>query len=268
MTSLTLTTTRNAADRDARLTSWTRVLCVLFFFSGFPALIYQLTWQRALFLHLRRQYRVGDHRRHRLHARARPRKPRRRLAVEAARHPALAAAGGDRTADRRVRLVSLTIFDKVGEFTIGLSLPATAAVSLALVVGADAADGRDPAGSGQPSRPPLRQYRKRGRLALLRQHARRRRGLPRVRGAAVSVPRHERLDLCRGRDERRGRSGRARRALARQPRRASPRMPDTPALPEQRAPRARAGDGAGARGRRRLRFALVRNLLLPHGVLC
>jgi len=27
----------------------TRVLCVLFFFSGFPALIYQLTWQRALF---------------------------------------------------------------------------------------------------------------------------------------------------------------------------------------------------------------------------
>src|ERR1700716_475466 len=28
---------------------WTRVLCVLFFFSGFPALIYQLTWQRALF---------------------------------------------------------------------------------------------------------------------------------------------------------------------------------------------------------------------------
>src|ERR1700710_1887623 len=34
------------ADRIAR---WTRVLCVLFFLSGFPALIYQLTWQRALF---------------------------------------------------------------------------------------------------------------------------------------------------------------------------------------------------------------------------
>ena len=31
-------------------------------------------------------------------------------------------------------VVSLTIFDKVGEFTIGLSLPATAAVSLALVI--------------------------------------------------------------------------------------------------------------------------------------
>src|SRR5947207_2988172 len=27
----------------------TRILRVLFFFSGFPALIYQLTWQRALF---------------------------------------------------------------------------------------------------------------------------------------------------------------------------------------------------------------------------
>src|SRR6202453_2299947 len=33
----------------ARLPAWTRILCALFFFSGFPALIYQLTWQRALF---------------------------------------------------------------------------------------------------------------------------------------------------------------------------------------------------------------------------
>src|ERR1700730_5770077 len=33
----------------ARLPAWTKTLCVLFFFSGFPALIYQLTWQRALF---------------------------------------------------------------------------------------------------------------------------------------------------------------------------------------------------------------------------
>jgi spermidine synthase len=32
-----------------RLPTWTRILCVLFFFSGFPALIYQLTWQRELF---------------------------------------------------------------------------------------------------------------------------------------------------------------------------------------------------------------------------
>ena len=36
----------HAADR---LPAWTKVLCALFFFSGFPALIYQLTWQRELF---------------------------------------------------------------------------------------------------------------------------------------------------------------------------------------------------------------------------
>src|SRR5580704_5327606 len=33
----------------ARLPAWTKILCGLFFFSGFPALIYQLTWQRELF---------------------------------------------------------------------------------------------------------------------------------------------------------------------------------------------------------------------------
>ena len=33
----------------ARHAPWTKTLCVLFFFSGFPALIYQLTWQRELF---------------------------------------------------------------------------------------------------------------------------------------------------------------------------------------------------------------------------
>src|SRR5262249_8770398 len=39
-----------AFDRGhGRVAHWTRVLCLLFFFSGFPALIYQLTWQRALF---------------------------------------------------------------------------------------------------------------------------------------------------------------------------------------------------------------------------
>src|ERR1700761_7347798 len=37
------------AGTTARLPAWTRILCVLFFFSGFPALIYQLTWQRELF---------------------------------------------------------------------------------------------------------------------------------------------------------------------------------------------------------------------------
>src|SRR5471030_3452668 len=36
-------------DRDDSPLQGTRILCVLFFFSGFPALIYQLVWQRALF---------------------------------------------------------------------------------------------------------------------------------------------------------------------------------------------------------------------------
>ena len=38
-----------APSTTASLTSRIRLLCVLFFFSGFPALIYQLTWQRSLF---------------------------------------------------------------------------------------------------------------------------------------------------------------------------------------------------------------------------
>src|SRR4051812_23474166 len=35
--------------QDQRVVSWSRLLCILFFFSGVPALIYQLVWQRALF---------------------------------------------------------------------------------------------------------------------------------------------------------------------------------------------------------------------------
>src|SRR6202167_5048718 len=49
MTTLELITSHASAQRTGRLAQSTRVLCVLFFFSGFPALIYQLTWQRALF---------------------------------------------------------------------------------------------------------------------------------------------------------------------------------------------------------------------------
>src|SRR5437773_5528856 len=48
-----MTTLDLPAHRDdtsaSQLATWIRLLCVLFFFSGFPALIYQLTWQRALF---------------------------------------------------------------------------------------------------------------------------------------------------------------------------------------------------------------------------
>ena len=49
MTSLDLTTVVNVPGRSES-DRQTRILCVLFFFSGAPALIYQLTWQRALFL--------------------------------------------------------------------------------------------------------------------------------------------------------------------------------------------------------------------------
>src|SRR5438046_147306 len=49
MTALDLTAGGKAASRSDALARWTRALCVLFFLSGFPALIYQLTWQRALF---------------------------------------------------------------------------------------------------------------------------------------------------------------------------------------------------------------------------
>src|SRR5690242_15214658 len=43
-------TAGSRSRRGVWLAQQTRILCVLFFFSGFPALIYQLTWQRALFL--------------------------------------------------------------------------------------------------------------------------------------------------------------------------------------------------------------------------
>jgi spermidine synthase len=49
MTTLALTADGDQAVQTDRLARWTRVLCALFFLSGFPALIYQLTWQRALF---------------------------------------------------------------------------------------------------------------------------------------------------------------------------------------------------------------------------
>jgi spermidine synthase len=134
MSSLTLTTNSSAGDRSERLTHWTRVLCVLFFFSGFPALIYQLTWQRTLFLIFGvniesvtivvTAFMLGLG----LGSLAggwlskRPGIP--PLPLLAAIELLTGAFG----------FVSLTIFDKVGAFTIGLSLPATAAVTLALVV--------------------------------------------------------------------------------------------------------------------------------------
>jgi spermidine synthase len=49
MTTLELTATDDQAVLADRHAGWTRPLGALFFFSAFPALIYQLTWQRALF---------------------------------------------------------------------------------------------------------------------------------------------------------------------------------------------------------------------------
>ena len=50
MTSIDLPASTRAAATSTRQSQQLRILCVLFFFSGFPALIYQLTWQRELFL--------------------------------------------------------------------------------------------------------------------------------------------------------------------------------------------------------------------------
>src|SRR3989442_9739081 len=134
MTTLDATTNRDDAQRTDRLAQWTRVLCVLFFFSGFPALIYQLTWQRALF----RIFGVNIES---------------VTIVVAAFMLGLgigSLAGGWLSKRRGIPLlpllagielttgafgpVSLAIFDRVGELTIGLPLPLTAAVTLALVI--------------------------------------------------------------------------------------------------------------------------------------
>src|SRR6204780_1913572 len=130
MTTLELTENPSAAERSGQLAQWRRVLCVLFFFSGFPALIYQLTWQRALF----RTFGVN---------------------IESVTIVVTAfmlglglgsLAGGWLSKRRAIPLlpllaaielmtgcyglVSLGIFDRVGDLTIGLPLAATAAASL------------------------------------------------------------------------------------------------------------------------------------------
>src|SRR5215831_5893833 len=122
------------ASGDRTLVRWMRVLCVLFFFSGFPALIYQLTWQRALF----RIFGVN---------------------IESVTIVVTAfmlglglgsLAGGWLTKRRGIPLLpllaaielltgafglaSLAIFDRVGELVIGLPLTVTAAAALALVI--------------------------------------------------------------------------------------------------------------------------------------
>jgi spermidine synthase len=134
MSTLDMTANGTDTDRTDRLDQWTRVLCVLFFFSGFPALIYQLTWQRALF----RIFGVN---------------------IESVTIVVTAfmlglglgsLAGGWLSKQRGIPLlpllaaielltgafgfVSLGIFDRVGELTIGLPLTVTAATTLSLVI--------------------------------------------------------------------------------------------------------------------------------------
>ncbi|MGD0334100.1 MAG: fused MFS/spermidine synthase [Xanthobacteraceae bacterium] len=134
MTTLELTSNHADARRIDRLVQWTRVLCVLFFFSGFPALIYQLTWQRALFrifgvniesvTIVVTAFMLGLG----LGSLAGGWLSKRRGI------PLLPLLGGIELMTGAFGLVSLKIFDRVSAFTAGLPLPATAAVSLALVI--------------------------------------------------------------------------------------------------------------------------------------
>src|SRR5882724_6712565 len=134
MTTLDVTASGRLASADERLARRTRILCVLFFFSGFPALIYQLTWQRALF----RIFGVNIES---------------VTVVVAAFMLGLglgSLAGGWLSRRRGIPLlpllaaielltgafglVSLGIFERVGAFAAGLPLPMTGAVALALVI--------------------------------------------------------------------------------------------------------------------------------------
>ncbi len=134
MTTLELTSNPADARQIDRLARWTRVLCVLFFFSGFPALIYQLTWQRALFrifgvniesvTIVVTAFMLGLG----LGSLAGGWLSKRRGI------PLLPLLGGIELMTGAFGLLSLKIFDRVSAFTIGLPLPATAAVSLALVI--------------------------------------------------------------------------------------------------------------------------------------
>jgi spermidine synthase len=118
----------------ARAAPWVRVLCVLFFFSGFPALIYQLVWQRALF----RIFGVN---------------------IESVTIVVTAfmlglgmgsLAGGWLSKRRGIPLLpllaaielltaafgifSLGIFDRIGTLALGMPLPLTATIALGLVL--------------------------------------------------------------------------------------------------------------------------------------
>jgi spermidine synthase len=134
MTSLDLLGAGGAARAGEQRSLQLRLLCVLFFFSGFPALIYQLTWQRELFLIFGVNIEsvtivvtafmlglgFGS-----LAGGWLSKRPGLPLLPALALIETLTAAFG---------LVSLGIFRKVADVAAGLSLPATAVTSLALVI--------------------------------------------------------------------------------------------------------------------------------------
>ena len=123
----------NRALRGDYESRWTRLLCVLFFFSGFPALIYQLTWQRALFrvfgvniesvtivvtafmLGLGLGSLLGG------------------VLSKWQAIPLLPLLAAIELLTGGFGLVSLSIFDKVGALASGLPLPLEAAIALGLV---------------------------------------------------------------------------------------------------------------------------------------
>jgi MFS family permease len=199
MTTLELTSNHEDARRIDRLAQWTRVLCVLFFFSGFPALIYQLTWQRALFrifgvniesvTIVVTAFMLGLG----LGSLAGGWLSKRRGI------PLLPLLGGIELMTGAFGLLSLQIFDRVSAFTIGLPLPTTAAVSLALVIVPTLLMGATLPVLVGHSGSSLRPCRERARPPLLRQYAWRWRGMPCLCRVSVPVCRHAARGLCRRR---------------------------------------------------------------------
>jgi len=134
MTTLALTANGVEAARASGVARWTRALAVLFFFSGFPALIYQLTWQRALFrifgvniesvtivvtafmLGLGLGSLAGG------------------WLSKRASIPLLPLLAAIELLTGAFGLVSLDIFERVGALMVGLPLTATAAAALGLVL--------------------------------------------------------------------------------------------------------------------------------------
>jgi spermidine synthase len=132
MTHLSLAAVGKNASLNENGSQLARILCVLFFFSGFPALIYQLIWQRALFrifgvniesvtivvtafmLGLGFGSLIGG-------------------ALSKRRLPLLPLLAAIELMTGAFGLVSLGLFDRVGILAAGLPLPLTAAVSLGLV---------------------------------------------------------------------------------------------------------------------------------------